>query len=346
MAYRRCGNLYRMMGRYGSAEEMYHEALPLLRRVVAADPRSAEYETQLCGLLCDEAEMVLRRSGPTKAEPRMREAVQSGQRARQKQPDRPATLALARAFGNLGETLRQLGRHDEAVPLARQARDISAIVADGRSGMTAAHLLATYNGVLFAQVLREAERVTEALAAVEEAIQRTTRYLNENPQDTNLRYILAWAHLERSRLPASEREAGEAEAALKNAIADLERLAREFSRTSSFRRKLAEALTDLARRSLAGDDLQVAAHAAQQSISLLTRLDTDEGSPAASERPLAAALYVSAQIEWRLGDRQAAKDALQTARAHIAKAIALSPQNRQMLDERTQMERLAAEIGR
>jgi hypothetical protein len=341
-AWRHCANLYRMIGSYARAEELYDEAESELAAVVRAELDIARHQSQLGELLCDRAHLALRTKGPVAAESLMREALTTSTRARQQQSTLAARQVEARAKTGLADILGQLGRQEEALPLARQARDVLRAAATN-SKNASSRLAAAYSSVFLGRLLRQAGQTRQSAAALDDASRFIRPLRDENSREANARFLLAWAILESALL--ADRNAERASNELDEATGELARLVEEFSRTSSFRRKLAEALTAVSRRRLASDDVAAASEAADRAVALLSQLDRDEDSPASFQELLADAYLAQAATCRARGDKTAAQAALRAARESLVKALAFNPASPTLGEQLRQIEAELREPG-
>jgi tetratricopeptide (TPR) repeat protein len=346
-AFRRCANLYRMVGRFEPASDHYNEAMQCLDQASARVPQSSEYDGQLCQLLCDRAELVLRLTGPKAAEVSMREALAVGNRLRGRQPDSTgARLVEARAQLNLAEILSEQGRMVEAVRLARAAANTFQQAAEANPSAPGRKLMELLSGVVLAETLYGAGEMAEAAAALDRNIEKANKYVEAEPLNTNLRLWLAWSRFQKalgetSAAPSSE----DPRLQMNQAVKSLEELVSEFPKTISLRRKLAEALTAQARAALKGADYQSAAADASRAIELLAQLDRDEGSPANLQSLLGAACAVAGETEVSRGQAEAARRKLTEALRYLEHASAFNPDKQRISDEINRIRELLASLG-
>jgi eukaryotic-like serine/threonine-protein kinase len=346
MAFRRCANLHRMVGKFDSAKDLYDEALSRFRATAAAKPQVAAYERRLCETLTDRALYVFRLEGPQAAEGPLREALSAGRQFQRNHPKNwDAVAVAARAQIDFADLLHDVGRENEAVELARIAIANLGQAAP-RLNSPSARLLALHSQLAFGQMLSETGSLAEAKAVLDDAIARTTREALSSPNDTNLRFILAKGRFQRAVADAAEGAAAEDwRGALAEGIKALDMLVGEFPRTASFRRNLAEALTAQADFELRRSQHDAAAIGASQAIAHLERLDREEGSPAVFQPLLAAAYSVAGQAELARGDTATAKTKLAQAQQRLKRARELNPESLRLVDQSQRIESLLASLG-
>jgi hypothetical protein len=320
-AHRYCGNLYRMMGQHAAAQHHYDAAATELRQLTALDASPDEPQRQLCGVLCDQAELIAKVQGPQAAERPMRAALAVAKNLVERSSTTANRQTEARVEGNLAVMLTDLGRFDEAIPLARQARLVHEAAADANPHSAINRISAAFFAVSFAAVLRESGRHGEAARVLAQSHERIRQYLHLDPRDTNLRYVLAWAKLEGWLLEKADGAGSEAGAELlAEAIAELNQLTEEFPRISSFQRQLATALLEDTNRRRTIDDLELASQQSARSLRILLRLDRQENSPANLQPLLTAAYVAQAEVQSSSGGQDAARASFVAARAYLAKA--------------------------
>jgi serine/threonine-protein kinase len=341
MAFRRCANLYRMVGQFEPAKRLYDEAMKRFAKVAAAEP-AARSETRRCETLCDRADLIFRAWGPKAAEQPMREALVAIRAVRKREPgSRAARQAEARAEGDLSDVLRELGRYDEAISLAQHAAEVFQRAADAAPQSAVSRVTAAFSAASLGQVLGEAGQLDEAAAALATASRRTIGDLRSNTRDANLRYILALTDFEQAVV--RERRGGptdEAAELVSEAVAELEQLSREFSGTTSFRRQLAQGTIIQGRLALARGELERAASSAGRAVELLVALDRKSNSPAVFQPLLAAAYALAGEIELCRDDAAAAASMLAEAQDRFRRARAANPDSPRLADAADRIESL------
>jgi serine/threonine-protein kinase len=333
MAFRRSGNLHRMVGKLDSASKLYDEALSHYRKLAEAPSADQAYERQMYEVLIDQATVIHRAEGPKAAERAFREAAKLSRELRLGEKSSADRLVAARTEGNLSDILRELGNYEEALPLARSAAEAFQVAAE-KDRKTINQITDVFWGVNLAQVLREAGQVEQAEAALKAVAERLQRYLETNANDTNLRYTKARIALEEALIDkAGQHGAEQVRNGLNGSIVQLEQLVRQFPKTASFRRKLAEALTVRAELSLEGGDYSGVVEDANQAVELLNQLDSEAASPAAYKPFLAAALAVAGDAEAKRGDREAARAKWKEAMANFELACRSNPDHPRLTAE-------------
>jgi eukaryotic-like serine/threonine-protein kinase len=345
MAFRRCANLYRMVGRFEPAKGLYDEAVSRLRTTADANPQVAAYERRLCEAMTDRALYVSRLEGPQAAEPPLREALSAGRQLQKKYPAKWDMVAVAaRAQMDLAELLHELGRDNDAVELARAA-NTNLQQAALRLNSPSARLLAVHSQLAFGQMLRETGSHAEAKTVLDAAISRAAKESAARPEETNFRFILVKGRFQRALVDASDGAVPEASrVALAKGIQDFNTLVSEFPKTASFRRNLAEALTAQADFELRQGRHDAAASAARHALDHLVQLDREENSPAVFQPLLAAAYAAAGRAELAHGDPVAARPKLAEAQRRLQRARQANPDSPRLIDEAAQLESLLGSL--
>ena len=346
MAFRRCANLYRMIGEFERAAESYSEAVAGFQRATATDPNSGRNVLLMGEVLGDRAQLIFRQKGALAAEFPLREALAVSRRLRASRADSvSARQAEARIQVDLAEALCDLERFDEAVEMAREAAAVLQGAADANSQPVVNRLTAAYSGLTLGQILRQAGQWDEASVALESAWQRASEYSRNYPRDVNLQFCLAAVNLERSVVAAHQNGPTDTVlAAFDESITALNDLARQFPDTGSFRRKLAEALTLQSELQLRGGDPGEADRAVQRAVELLTQLDQKYGSPAVFQ-PLLASAHLAAGKVALVGDHlAAARIQFLQAQECSARACATNPASRRLGEQSRQIQSLLESI--
>jgi tRNA A-37 threonylcarbamoyl transferase component Bud32/tetratricopeptide (TPR) repeat protein len=344
MAIRRCANLYRMVGSYDVAGNLYDESVGHMKRVVARG-QAPKYEQLLCQTLCDRALLVSRVSGPNAAVHSMREALNLSRRLALEQPSSVAAQqTAARVEGDLADLLRGLGQHDEAIRLARSSAVTMQQAASGNPRPLVNRLSAALSSVNLGQTLREAGRSVEAERALDQARERTTAYLQQDTKEPNLRYLEARCLHELALVHIDQRDFENADGEIGQALDSITRLADEFPKVVNYRRKLAEALVCSARIRLARGELDPASEAARRSIDLLEQLDAKRDSGAMPEY-LTAAFLVAGEIELKRSDAAAAKSYAARAREAMERALAFNPDSPTLAEDSKRLEAIISALA-
>lgn len=334
MAFRRSGNLHRMVGKLDSASKLYEEALTNYRKLAEAPSSDKPYERQIYEVLIEQATVINRAEGPKAAERAFREAAKLSRQLFASDKSSASGLAAARAEGNLSDILRELGKYEEALPLARSAAHAFQAAAEKDRKTTINQVTDVFWGVNLAQVLREAGQLEQAESGLRAVAERLQGYLETNANDTNLRYTKARIAMEEALIhKANQHGTDQVQKELGVSITQLEQLARQFPKTASFRRKLAEALTVRAEWTLEVEDYPKVITDANKAVELLTQLDREAASPAGYKSFLAAAFAVAGDAECKRGDREAARAKWQEAMANFEQARRSNPDHPRLAAE-------------
>jgi tetratricopeptide (TPR) repeat protein len=341
MALRRCANLYRMTNQLHSAEELYVEALQISHRLIQQHPNRVGFWQRHVELLADAADLRRHQQGATGGEHAFRTALLAAAQMREKFPGQPGAKQIeARVKSSFASVLHDLGRDDESLRLAAESAATFSAFADANSELIA-RLSAVVAWSNLANIAREAGELPVAQQSSHEAVERSRRNLLINPQDPNVRYLLASSLVERAAaLNASGDQGASADALLDEAVRILDTLVEQYPRTASHRRKLAEALTFRGERNLSAGNMTPARDDAQRAGELLDALAIE--SPGSSaygmHQGLTLALLGKAALEQ--GDRINAAATLQKSREHLEQTLLTSPGNRFLQEKARQIQTL------
>jgi tRNA A-37 threonylcarbamoyl transferase component Bud32 len=341
-AFRRCANLYRMVGKSEPAKKLYDEAIDRLQQLAASNSREARYDLALCETQIDRALLIFRASGPKAAEQPLRQALSAAGNLRQREPTSlPIRYLEARVQMNLADIVRELGRYDESSVMAKTASATMQRAAEINANNPTIQLTSLLAAMNTARALRDFDRLPEAAELLDETLDRAQRYLVDRPQDANLRFIVASSHLERAlTLIAQGAPRESVQSTIAKALAQFEQSVTDFPKTASRRRSLAEALIAQARFEYEGGSNDAAAPAAARAIELLEQLDREEGSPAVYQPLLGAAYLVAGEADARKGDSTAAKSKLTEARSRLRRAREYNPDSARLASQLQKCETL------
>ena len=115
LIYRRCANLYRVLGKLNEAKPLYEKSREIMEKLVAEQTDVALYHQGLCHNLLEEAEILVRESGPETALPTFRRAIAEAEQTLKFSSDSIGVLrTLAQARMDMADALVDAGRSDEA----------------------------------------------------------------------------------------------------------------------------------------------------------------------------------------------------------------------------------------
>ena len=347
LIYRRCANLYRVLGELATAAPLYERSRELIEKLASAHPSEERYTLGWIHHLLDEAEVILRSEGPLAATKPASEALEEAEKAVEVSPKSPGALwTLGRARMDRADLLVEAGDADAGATLAAGGvKNFAAAMALDGSDEEAirfqTRLLASLGAVVAANAHREAGRPDEALSRLAE---RSSAELSEaHVDDPSVDYVRALALTEQARyLGLDAATAAEGEALLSDAIDRLRGLVAASPAEANFRPKLAEVLTERGAALLAGGTVTEAVELADEAIAAVAPLDRPDGA-AEAKRSLARAHALRGRGAKAAGDEAAAKAHVQQAASFYEAAIEAAPDHAKLREEAAATGRLLAE---
>ena len=350
LIYRRCANLYRLLGKLDEAKPLYDQSREIMEKLVAEHPDVALYGLGWCHNLLEEAEILVRESGPEPALPTLNEALVAAERsvAQFPQPSSGARRVLAQVQMDLAEVLVNTGRVDESVKLSGEAvKNFDNVTArdadDDEETRVVTRLLAALAAVVATNARSEADRRDEAREMAEKADRQTAELSAQHGGNPNVDYVRALALDERARvLGLDAATAAEGEKLGNEAIDKLRALVASAPDEANFRPALADILVDRGEKRLAAENTAEAAKLADEALVAVAPLDEPTGA-AEVKRSLARAHALRGRAAKATGDAAAAKTHLQSAREFYEPAMAGAPENKKLREEAAEIGRLLAE---
>ncbi len=251
-AYRRAGEIYRLLGREQDAVRAYGQALELQDRLAGEFPARGAYRAEATATLDELGRLYQTLGRLERAEEAFRQALARWGPMLAAAPERPAyRQGLARAHEHLGELLRETGRSREAEKELRAAlRLCERLAADfPQEPRYRQELAASHNGL--GNLLAERGRLEPAAKSYRAALALCERLVAEAPAASEYRLELARSHrnlgvLLSIPLPTVPAPRGrQAEKELRQALALCERLAAEAPSAAEYRQELARCHTNL-----------------------------------------------------------------------------------------------------
>ncbi|WP_435016267.1 protein kinase domain-containing protein [Tundrisphaera sp. TA3] len=314
-SYRELGNLFRLTGREEAAP-IYATAIKLLDGLVARYPGEPRLLTYLAETCLDGAERHRMAGAFDEAGPLYRRSREAAERLVAAHPGvQGHRRTLARALYNGAAYRRDIGDHAGAIRDGEKAVVLLTALADGaKPGRTDPMELAMTLEEL-GSALRAAGRPTDAERALTEAIRRADALLAQAPQDRDLLYTRAVAHLELGRARAGSGHL-EAVANLDEAVDQLARLAADSRDIVHYQGRWAEALLARSRSRADGGRTEEARADAERAREVVGPLLAK-----AERHPVHSGLM--GRILGQLGRLAIARDASDEARSLLAQAAAL-----------------------
>jgi tetratricopeptide (TPR) repeat protein len=241
-AHRRVGDIRRLLGQHGPAEEAYRAAVEVLAELPA---RPADRQ-ELAGAHLNLGLLLQQTGRRPEAVEAYRRALALKEELAAEFPAEPAyRLGLAAGYNNLGALLRETGRLKEAEEAYRQALDLQEkLTAAFPAAPTYRRQLAgTHNNL--GALLRETGRLREAEKALGRARALREQLADEFPAVPDYRQELATIHNNLGNLLAETGRLKESEKPFRRALALREKLAADSPAVPAYRQELAESVNNL-----------------------------------------------------------------------------------------------------
>jgi len=347
LIYRRCANLYRVLGRLDEAKPLYDQSREIMERLVAEQAPEEHHTLGWIHHLLDEAEVTLRTDGPQPSIATFREALEQAEGAEQAFPTTPGPQwTLGRAEVDLADALVDAGSAAEgAEQAAKGVKHFEAAMArDGEDDEDIRYqtrLMASLAAAVAANARFEAGRPDRELA--EKADRWSAELSAQHAGDPNVDYVRALALDERARILGLEAAtAAEGETLGNEAVDTLRALVAASPYDANFRPALSDILVDRGEKRLAEERAAEAAKLADEAIAAVAPLDKPTGAVEA-KRCLARAHALRGRGAKAAGDEAAAKTHFHSASENYKAAVAGAPENKKLREEAAEVERLLAE---
>jgi tetratricopeptide (TPR) repeat protein len=304
LAWKRVGEVQRLLGRLDEAQEAYTQAISLLDRLHAGDPKNPEYRRALAGTQ-DSLGEVLRQGRLTdRAETAYLRAQALLEEVDETTPQGPSCRAeLARTRYNLGILYRETGRPAEAEAILRLAIDSLRQLVKDEPGVASQrqHLARAYLNL--GPVLRAAGSLAPAREAYEQAITQLRALTKEFPEKPDYRHELGVAFNNLGNAHAAGKQWTLAREAHQEAVELFRQLARDFPHVPVYRQELANSYNSLARVQAANRALADASATWEQAEKVLRELVQEHSGVPTYQGDLGLTLgnlgwVLSAREEW------------------------------------------------
>ena len=347
LIYRRCANLYRVLGKLNEAKPLYEKSREIMEKLVAEQAPKEYHTLGWLHHLLDEAEVTLRTDGPQSAIVTFREALEQAELAVKSFPNSPGPLwTLGRAEADLADALVDAGSAAEGAEKAAAGvtHFEAAMARDGEDDEDIRYqtrLMASLAAAVAANARFEAGRPDRELA--EKADRWSAELSAKHAGDPNVDYVRALALDERARvLGLDAATAAEGETLGNEAVDTLRALVAASPYEANFRPALADILVDRGEKRLAASKAAEAATLADEAIAAVASLDEPTGA-AEAKRCLARAHALRGRAAKAAGDAAAAKTHFQSASENYQAAVAGAPENKKLREETAEIGRLLAE---
>jgi hypothetical protein len=194
----------RHLGRLDEARPLYHQSREIMEKLIETHPEVTLYQQGLCHNRLEDAEVILRESGPELALPTLRGAVALAEQTAKAFPDSHGVLrTLAQARIDLADALVDAGRVDEGVKVsAESVRNFDVVLArdggDEDDIRYQTRLLASLAAAVAANARFEAGRPDREMA--EKADRWSAELSAKLAGDPNVDFVRALALDERARV--------------------------------------------------------------------------------------------------------------------------------------------------
>jgi len=347
LIYRRCANLYRVLGRLDEAKPLYEQSREIMEKLVAEKAPKEHHTLGWIHHLLDEAEVIFRTDGPQPSIATFREALEQAEGAEKAFPKTSGPQwTLGRAEMDLADALVDAGNTAEgAEQAARGVTHFEAAMArDGGDDEEIRHqtrLLAALAAAVAANASFEAGRPDREM--VEKAERWSAELAAKRASDADVNFVRALALIERGRvLGLDAATAAEGERLESEAIDNLRALVAGSPDEASFRPVLTDALVDRGEKRLTEEKAAEAATLADEALAAIAPLDKPTGAVEA-KRCLAQAHALRGRAAKATGDAAAAKTHLQSASEYFKAAVTGAPENKKLREEAAEIGRLLAE---
>jgi tetratricopeptide (TPR) repeat protein len=348
LIYRRCANLYRVLGRLDEAKPLYDQSREIMKKLVETHPEVMLYQQGLCHNRVEDAEVILRESGPELALPTLRGAVSLAEQTAKAFPDSHGVLrTLAQARIDLADALVDAGRVDEGVKVsAESVKNFDAVLArdggDEDDIRYQTRLLASLAAAVAANASFEAGHPDREMA--EKADRWSAELSAKLAGDPNVDYVRALALDEWARvLGLNAATAAEGEKLGEEAVAMLRALVAAAPYETNFRPALADILVDRGSKRLAAGQAAEAVNLADEALAAIAPLDKPTGAVEA-KRCLAQAHALRGRAAKATGAAAAAaKTHFKSASENYQAAVAGAPENEKLREEAAAIGGLLAE---
>ena len=347
LIYRRCANLYRVLGKLNEAKPLYEKSREIMEKLVAEQTDVALYHQGLCHNLLEEAEILVRESGPETALPTFRRAIAEAEQTLKSSSDSIGVLrTLAQARMDMADALVDAGRSDEAAESSAVAvKSFETVMArdggDEDDIRYQTRLMASLAAVVAANASFEAGRPDRAMA--EKADRWSAELSAKLAGDPNVDYVRALALDERARvLGLDGGTAAEGEKLGIEAVDTLRALVAASPYEANFRPALADIIVDRGEKRLAAGQAAEATILADEAIASVAPLDEPTGA-AEVKRCLARAHALRGRAARATGDAATAKTHFQSASENYPAAVVGAPENKKLREEAAAIGGLLAE---
>ena len=349
LIYRRCANLYRLLGKLDEATPLYDLSREIMRSLIKTQPDVLLYRLGWCHNLLEDAENFIRTTGPEAALPTLREALKNAEfSVSMFSKSTGALRTLAQVQMDLADVLVNSGRMDEAVRVSNEAvNNFDSITAsddvEDEEHRLETRLLAALATVIATTALTEADTLDEARAMSERAERQSAELLKVLGRNPNVDYVRAVAFVCRaqvlSRDAATATEGGKLEF---EAVELLRELVSASPQETNFRPALSDALCDLAQSLLNAGNVADAATISDEAIAAVAPIDLPTGA-AEAKRCLARAHAIRGRVSKAAGEATSASDHLRQALEYYEVATEAAPENNKLLKEADEIGRLLVE---
>lgn len=317
--------LYESQGRTAEAAELLKEARALNEYLSRRHPQASEPRADLALVFNNLARIDLNAGRYSSAEEHYRQAIAIDEALLQEQPSQVQyAVHQASTYSNLSVLYNLQEQSDKALAALEQARAIQEkiVAAHSAEPLYLADLATTETNI--GNVLSASpDRLSDAEAAYQSAIERRKQLVAKHPEVPGYRNDLALTHHNLASLWANQERFAEAEGAYKQALSIHRELVAMSPDVPAYRRNLSRAATNLARLYSLTKRPEAALDAVNQAIDACLELKEDDA--AKQSIPLYDAFLLQARTLESLGQYQEAAVAWQEVIARSKKDETAGP---------------------
>ena len=247
LAYKRLGDISRLLGEHEEAREAYGQAITLLGQLAAEDPSEPEHRHNQAMSYTYLGEVLRITSRPDEARAAYDHARDLEQELLTQFPEKPEyKKELARVHYNLGILFKDTKRPHEAEKALGESIRLSQelVAAFGRNPDYREHLARGYLNL--GPVLRALDRPEKAREVYQEAIRLLTDLIARHPRVPDYQHELGVTYINLGYVLESLHRNADAEAASRKALGLFEKLVFYFPSVPVYRKELANTQNNLA----------------------------------------------------------------------------------------------------
>ena len=321
--YRYAANLDRLEGEYVDSEKKYNAAIQHLEQIITAAPDDARDRLALTH--ADYASMLRKTHKLVESRQQLEK---SGRFVKQLRAENPDSMKYRRSDGvtqmELAAVLVETGDPNEAIVRVKKCTELFEELVDSGNHTPLDPILLSLSMTKQSEILRSLNRLAEAEAVSQEAVERTQAAAKKN-KSRDMQHALAKIYLERSHVLFAKNDFG---LLVRKHLDDAIQIWGELKTRPRY---LALALTALGRVQARNQRPEEARSKFERSISILSKL-VEKESPDALEA-ISDALAEMAILELSLGHTDQAEELKQKSVDCLKTAVDLTTENKRLEDK-------------